>query len=81
MSRAVTALDLGGSKALTDDGLRHLARLPRLKHLDLSGTAITDRGLAVLRDLPALETLSLGWTRITDDGCGASRALPRAASA
>ena len=40
--------------------MRHLARLPALRHLDLSGTAITDRGLEVLRDLPALETLSLG---------------------
>jgi Leucine Rich repeat len=52
----------------TDHGLRRLARLPRLKHLDVSGTAITDRGLAVLRDLPALETLSLAGTRITDEG-------------
>jgi hypothetical protein len=65
---SVSALNLGGSKALTDEGLRHLARLPCLKHLDVSGTAITDRGLAVLRDLPALETLSLGGTRITDEG-------------
>ena len=53
----ITALDLGGSKALTDEGVRHLARLPALKHLDLSGTAITDRGLQVLRHLPGLETL------------------------
>ena len=64
----ITALDLSGSKGLTDEGVRHLARLPQLKHLDLGGTAITDRGLEVLRDLPALETLSLGMTRITDDG-------------
>jgi len=64
----VTALDLGGSKALTDEGLRHLARLPALKHLDVSGTAITDRGLQVLRNLPALETLSLAMTRVTDEG-------------
>jgi hypothetical protein len=64
----ITGLGLGGSKALTDEGVRHLARLPALKHLDLSGTAITDRGLAVLRDLPALETLSLAGTRITDEG-------------
>jgi len=64
----VTGLNLGGSKALTDEGVRHLARLPALKHLDVSGTAITDRGLAVLRDLPALETLSLAGTRITDEG-------------
>jgi hypothetical protein len=64
----LTSLNLGGSKELTDDGIRHLARLPRLRHLDVSGTAITDRGLAVLRDLPALETLALGMTRITDEG-------------
>jgi hypothetical protein len=65
---AITALDLGGSKALTDEGVRHLARLPALRHLDLSGTAITDRGLQVLRHLPALETLSLAGTPVTDEG-------------
>lgn len=64
----ITALDLAGSKALTDEGVRHLARLPALKHLDVSGTAITDRGLQVLRDLPALETLSMAGTHITDEG-------------
>jgi Leucine-rich repeat (LRR) protein len=64
----ITALDLGGSKALTDDGIRHLARLPRLEHLDVSGTNLTDRGLSILRDLPALKTLSIAGTRITDDG-------------
>jgi hypothetical protein len=56
------------SKGLTDDGVRHLARLPQLKHLELSGTAITDRGLEVLQHLPALETLSLAMTRVTDQG-------------
>jgi Leucine-rich repeat (LRR) protein len=64
----ITGLGLDGSKALTDEGLRHLARLPALKHLDLSGTAITDRGLQVLRALPALETLSLAGTHVTDEG-------------
>ena len=63
----VTALDLGGSRALTDEGVRHLARLPGLKHLDLSGTAVTDRGLEVLRELRSLETLSLAMTRVS--GC------------
>jgi pyridoxine 5'-phosphate synthase PdxJ len=64
----IVGLDLGGSQGLTDDGLRHLARLPKLKHLDISNTGITDRGLDVLRDLPALETISLAMTRTTDDG-------------
>ena len=30
----VTDLNLAGSKRLTDEGVRHLARLPGLKHLD-----------------------------------------------
>jgi hypothetical protein len=66
----LTALGLSGCKEVTDDGVRHLARLPALQHLDLSGTSITDAGLQVLRDLPGLRTLSLAWTRVTDEGIG-----------
>jgi len=64
----ITALDLQGSKGVSDDGLRHLARLPRLTHLNLAGCDITDRGLDVLTRLPALETLVLAWTPMTDAG-------------
>jgi hypothetical protein len=64
----IAGLNLGGSKSLTDAGMRHLARLPGLKHLDLSSTAITDRGLEVLPSLPALETISLAGTHVTDAG-------------
>ena len=64
----LTALALDGSSGLTDEGLQHLARLPRLRYLNLGGCAITDRGLAVLSELPNLEWLNLGWTRTTDDG-------------
>jgi hypothetical protein len=67
----LTALGLSGCKAVTDEGVRHLARLPALQHLDLSGTSITDAGLQVLRDLPRLRTLSLAWTRVTEEGIGA----------
>ena len=67
----VEALDLSGSRAVTDDGLRALAGLERLAHLDLSGTAITDNGLSILRALPALRTLSLSGTRVTDAGLAA----------
>ncbi len=61
-------LQLGGSKGVTDNGVRHLAKLPRLQHLDLSGTAITDQGLEVLRALSELKTISLAWTRATGVG-------------
>jgi hypothetical protein len=64
----VVSLNLSGSKAVTDAGLRHLAALPNLRHLDLRGTAVTDRGLVVLGDLPHLETLSLAMTAVTDRG-------------
>ena len=65
---SIEELRLGNSKGLSDEGLRHLAGLQRLRHLDLSMTAVTDRGLEVLRALPALESLNLSWTRITDAG-------------
>jgi hypothetical protein len=55
----LTGLELQGSKRLTDAGVRHLARLPRLQHLDLSGSGISDRGLEVLARLPGLRSLSL----------------------
>ena len=67
----LTALGLSGSRAVTDEGVRHLARLPALQHLDLSGTAVTDAGLQVLRELPQLRTVSLAWTRVTDEGAAA----------
>lgn len=66
----ITELDLDASRSLSDDGVRHPARLPRLKHLNLAGCGITDRGLEVLSRLPALETLRLSWTGITDAGAG-----------
>jgi hypothetical protein len=64
----VTSLNLRGSKQLTDEGARYLARMPRLQHLDLSGTAITDRGLVILRQLTELKTIGLSSTSVTDAG-------------
>jgi Leucine rich repeat len=68
---SLTALGLSGCREVTDAGIRHLARMPSLLHLDLSGTAITDAGLQVLRDLPRLQTLSLAWNHLTGAGVGA----------
>ena len=55
----VTSLHLESSRRVTDEGLRHLARMQRLERLDLSGCSITDTGLAVLRQLPALREFYL----------------------
>ena len=68
----VTALALGGSRQLTDDGLLRLERMPQLQRLELSeypGGKLTDRGLEVLRYLPNLRSFEMTWQRgITDAG-------------
>jgi ankyrin repeat protein len=68
----LTRLNFGGTKRVTDDGMRHLARLTRLRELDVSdypGGQITDRGLDVLRDLRELRRFQMCWQRgITDAG-------------
>ncbi len=76
----VRALDLSGSPGITDDGVLQLSGLPRLEHLDLSGTGVTDRALATLAQLPSLRTLFLRGTRVSDAGMPAlasCRALER----
>lgn len=53
---------------VTDAGLEHIARLPRLARLQLSGLGITDAGLMRLKDLPELESLDLQRTAVTVSG-------------
>jgi hypothetical protein len=66
----ITRLFIEGG-LLTDAGMRHLARLPRLEELELGGPkgAVTDRGLEVLRHLTELRRFQCCWTPgITDAG-------------
>src|SRR5262249_41459435 len=67
----LTHLNLGGSTQLTGEGLKHLAGMPQLQELDLSGSKIpvTDRGLEVLRNLTELRRFEACWApRISDAG-------------
>jgi ankyrin repeat protein len=65
----VTSLSLEGARGISEEGLSHLARMPQLEHLNLSGANLTDRGLEVLRQLPELRRIELFWQRgITDAG-------------
>jgi hypothetical protein len=67
----VTHINLDGARQVTDDGIRHLARMPRLEELDLSGyhSHLTDRGLEVLRHLANLRHFKMCWPQnVTDDG-------------
>lgn len=66
----VTRLSVEGAQ-LTDDGVRHLARMSRLNDLTLGGprSVITDRGLEVLRHLPSLRSFQMTWApRVSDAG-------------
>lgn len=67
----VTRIDVGGAGQLSDDGLLHLAGMPQLEELDLSGwhSPITDRGLGVLRHLTRLRRFQMCWPqRVSDAG-------------
>jgi hypothetical protein len=67
----VTHLEIAGSKALTDEGVLHLAGMPQLRELDWGGwtSPITDRGLEALRHLRELRRFEMCWTQgISDKG-------------
>ena len=48
--------------------MEHVAKLKKLKYLNLDNTAVDDDGLQVIATLPELGTLTLNETGITDDG-------------
>lgn len=52
-------LRLAGHEGFTDEGLKVIPRLPRLREFQLTGENITAAGLAHLADHPTLETLWL----------------------
>src|SRR5262249_50290652 len=60
-------LQLDGTQ-ITDEGLSHLAGLPRLTNLFLNRTSTTDAGIPHLARLSGLDRLELSQTQITDKG-------------
>lgn len=72
----VEELELKGD--LTDDDLRHLRPLTKLRQLTMVYAAITDAGLARIAQISDLEGLGFLWaTRFTDAGMANLKALPR----
>jgi Leucine-rich repeat (LRR) protein len=70
-----------GGIQLTDLALSKLAKLKKLRRLDVSGAKVTSAGLEDLRGLPNLERLSL-WhcTRIDDSAAKVLATLPKLAN-
>jgi hypothetical protein len=66
--RYVTQITLSRS-LITDAGVVHLKRFPKLAVIDLSKCPVTDKGVKELRVIPRLRGLSLdGCPNVTDDG-------------
>ncbi|XP_078519005.1 uncharacterized protein LOC144784230 isoform X1 [Lissotriton helveticus] len=61
-------LDLTDYSRISDEGVKHLAHLKRLKKLSLCNTPLTDAGLPHLQNLTDLEDLCLDRTHITSIG-------------
>lgn len=58
---------IAGGTRITDLGLSKLAKLKKLRRLDLSGAAVTSAGLRTLAQLPDLERLNLWNVKGIDD--------------
>jgi hypothetical protein len=62
---------------ITDEGMRHVAKMQGVKILSLGGTSVTDRGLEYLAELSSLEQLEVGGDKMTDAGIAKlQKALP-----
>ncbi len=70
-------LSLRGCHEITDNGLKHLAGLTKLRELHLPREKITDAGLSHLRRLTELEMLSVGGESISDRGLESLKGLNR----
>ena len=62
----VTELSFSHNTRITDECLKEVAKLPRLRGLGLWDTKITDAGLKEVAKLAQLERINLGGTKITD---------------
>src|SRR5262249_40485910 len=63
----IVRVDLGFTP-MSDEGLKELAGLKRLKILYLHRTRVTDAGLKTVAGFAQLEQLYLGATKVTDKG-------------
>ena len=64
----LTSLHILNCPGVTDEGLKHVESLVKLRRLDLSGMAITDRGLGRLSGLRDLRELSIKASSVTRAG-------------
>ncbi len=61
---AFSQMDLNGS-SVTDEGVKHLAKLTTLESISLSGTKITNAGLSAIEGLPNITSINLAGCTVT----------------
>jgi Leucine-rich repeat (LRR) protein len=54
------------NRFITDAGVAHLAKLPKLEELELQSTSVTNAGLVHLEGMKNLKFLCLGGSKVTD---------------
>jgi hypothetical protein len=75
--RDLQILDISLS-TITDQGLKHISRLPALTHLDLTTCEkLTDVGFLEVGKIVTLQVLKLAFTSVTDEGLSGLTNLPR----
>lgn len=67
---------LGWTK-LSDEHLKHVPELPKVRHVLLNRTNISGEGLQYLSRWPAIDDLSLSVTKLTDEGLAYLPTFPR----
>jgi uncharacterized membrane protein len=70
LAEQVVWLNLERTK-VTDEGMKTIARLSKLRTLYLNYTTVGDTGIQVLENLPALSYLNLVGTKVTDRSAAA----------
>ncbi len=53
----ITEMDLAAAKGVSDVGLKHVARIPNIERLNLSGTSVTTAGFPVVSALQKMKSL------------------------
>lgn len=64
----VEVIHLSNCINITDEGLKYLSGLQKLRILNLDETNITDAGLKYIKNLKSLQYLDLAHTKVTDKG-------------
>lgn len=59
-------LNLVNAENITNDGMKHVAKVPRLKELLIAGTSISDDGIKHLQNMEAFEHVCMDNTKVTD---------------